>query len=143
MVIREASNSVEVAATERVPDHLPSAGDVRLGISVRSGWFPGVGAAWVEAPRLREFIDRLRALEARRSGRAEVESISPGQFWLRIDVTDRAGHLASAGRLARGEQVLEFGFKVCLSWLPQVVAAFEAIAEGCAKPVAAADRPRE
>jgi len=30
MVIREATNSAEVVATERVPDHLPSAGDVRL-----------------------------------------------------------------------------------------------------------------
>jgi hypothetical protein len=99
MVIREASNSVGVVATERVPDHPPSAGDVRLGISVRSEGFAGVGAVWVETPRLREFIDRLRALETRRSGRAEVQSISPGQFRLRIgsrSATGMRGHRASA-----------------------------------------------
>jgi hypothetical protein len=143
MVTREATNSVEIVATERVPDHLPSAGDVRLAISVQSQGFVGVGSGWVEAPRLREFIAQLRELEAQRKGSAEMESISPVQFWLRMLATDRAGHVTLAGRLARGEQNVEFSFGFCPSLLPGVVAAFDAIAEGRTGPGCAADRPRD
>src|SRR5262249_42563853 len=136
VLIREDSDSLEVVVTDRVPAHLPSAGDVRLTVAVRAQGFTGEGWAWVEAPRLQHFIGQLRELEARRNDSAELESISPGQFRLRVFSTDRAGHLAIAGRLARGEQVLEFSFGFCPSLLPGVVAAFVAIAEGRAEPPA-------
>jgi hypothetical protein len=143
MVIREGNDSIEIRPTEQVPDHLPSAGDVRLAIAVRSQGLAGEGWAWIEAPRLRLFIEHLRQLEAQRKGSAEVESISPGQFRLRVYATDRVGHVAIAGRLARGEQALEFGFGFCPSLLPRVVAGFDAIAEGRAEQVPSVDQPRE
>jgi hypothetical protein len=130
MMIQDGNHSIEIVPSERVPDHLPSAKDIRLAIAVRSQGFAGEGWAWVEASRLRQFIEHLRELEIRRSGSAEVESISPGQFWLRLFATDRAGHMAVAGRLAHAEQALEFRFRFCPSLLPGLVAAFSEIDEG-------------
>jgi hypothetical protein len=129
MIIREGNDSIEIAATERVPSHLPCAGDTRLAISVQAGGFSGQGWAWVDAARLEAFIARLRELEARRQGDAEVASLSPGQFWLRIAATDRAGHMVLAGRLSHGQQALSFGFEFCPSVLPAVIQGFTAMLE--------------
>ncbi len=129
MVIREGSDTIEIVATERVPEHLPSAGDTRLAITVQSRGFAGEGWAWVAAPVLLAFVDQLRQVEAHRQGGAEVVSISPGEFALRVVATDRAGHMAVAGRLARAGQALEFEFPFCPSLLPGVVAGFAAMAE--------------
>ncbi len=134
MLIREGSDNLEIVATERVPEHLPSAGDTRLAITVTSRGFTGAGAAWVEAPVLRAFVGQLREVEACRQGGAEVASISPGEFALRVFATDRAGHMAVAGRLARAGQALEFEFPFCPSLLPGVVAGFAAMAEAGAEP---------
>jgi hypothetical protein len=129
MVIREGSDRVEVVATDRVPDHLPTPGDTQLAIAVQSRGFAAEGSTWVEAPRLEAFVGQLRELEARRQGSAELESISPGEFWLRVFATDRAGHVAVAGRLSQRRQALEFEFPFCPSVLPSIVAGFAAIAE--------------
>jgi hypothetical protein len=130
MVIRDGNHSLEIVCTEPVADHLPSEGTVRLAVTVPSGGFGGEGWAWVEASRLRQFVQCLRELEAGRAGSAEVESISAGQFRLRAFAADRAGHMTVAGRIARREQALEFAFVFCPSLLPGVVAAFHAIAKG-------------
>jgi hypothetical protein len=129
VVIREGGDSIEVIATDRVPVHLPSAGDTRLAVTVQSRGFTGAVAAWVEAPVLRAFVRQLRELEARRQGSAELASMSPGEFLLRVFACDRVGHMAVTGRLARAGQALEFEFAFCPSLLPGVVAEFAAIAE--------------
>ncbi len=129
VVIREGSDTIEIVATERVPEHLPGAGDTRLAVTVKSSGFVGAGTAWIEAPVLLVFLGQLRQLETRRQGRAEVASMSPGEFALRVFATDRAGHMAIAGRLARAGQSLEFEFPFCPSLLPEVVAGLAAIAE--------------
>jgi len=110
VVIREGGDSLELVGTDRVPAHLPGAGDTRLAIRVQSRGFVGQGSAWVEAPVLRAFVGQLRQLDARRQGRAELVSMSPGEFGLRVYATDRAGHLAVAGRLTGAGQALEFEF---------------------------------
>jgi hypothetical protein len=130
MVIREGGDWLEVVATDRVPDHLPTPGDTRLSVAIESQGFAGRGSTWVEASRLAAFVAELRELEASRRGAAEVESISPGEFRLRVWATDRAGHVALAGRLSHGGQALEFGFAFCPSELPGLVAGFEAITLG-------------
>ena len=129
VVIREGSDSIEVIATERVSNHLPSAGDTRFEVAVRSRGFTGKGSTWAEALALRAFIGQLRILESRRQGSAELVSLSLGEFSLRVFATDRAGHMAVAGRLARSGQAFEFEFSFCPSLLPAVVAEFAAIEE--------------
>jgi hypothetical protein len=100
---------------------------------VQSRGFFGEGWAWVEAVSLRAFIDKLRELETHRQGSAELESMSPGQFRLRIWATDTAGHIAVAGRLKNDDQALEFQFALCPTLLPQVIAGFEAMTDQLAQ----------
>ncbi len=101
MVLRDGGNFVEIVTTDRVPDGLPTPGDVELRITVCSHGFTGQGSAWIEARCLAAFVDQLRVLEERRQGSAEIESISPGAFRLRIDSLDRRRHLVVSGRLRR------------------------------------------
>ncbi|MGL5078828.1 MAG: hypothetical protein ACRDBG_23775, partial [Waterburya sp.] len=84
MLICEGDNFLEMIATERVPDHLPTPGDTHFEIRVRSSGFAGQGWMWVEFQSLKRFIEQLRELENQRQGKAEISSMSPGQFWLRI-----------------------------------------------------------
>lgn len=130
MIIRERSDYIEIVATERVPKPLPCAGDTRLAVSVQVQGFIGGGSAWVNATRLEAFVARLRELEAHRQGDAEIESLSPGQFWLQFSATDQTGHMVLAGRLSCGQQTLEFGFEFCPTLLPAIVQGFAAILDG-------------
>jgi hypothetical protein len=149
MVIREGTDSIEIVAAERVPDRLPTPGDTRLEIAVHSQGFSGHGSVWVEADRLRAFAARLRELDAHRQGAAELESLSPGELRLRVEVVDRRGHVAVLGSLACERYVgengpyrhaVEFGFEFDPTALPAVRSGFEAIAEGHAERAVAADR---
>ena len=140
MLIREGNNVVEILATDRVADHLPTPGDTRLAITVSSNGFSGQGSAWVEAECLAEFLQQLRALEETRQGAAELESMSPDELRLRIWSVDRRGHLAVGGRVsrwARGydgsdsyRQLVEFGFEFDPTLLPDAVVSFQSILEG-------------
>jgi hypothetical protein len=128
--IRQGNDRIELIATDRVADHLPTSGDVELTVMVQSQGFVGDGCHWVEAPHLRRFVEQLRELDSRRNGSAEIESISPGEFQLRILAKDLAGHVAAAGRVSRSNQALEFSFEFSASHLPRIVAAFSAMADG-------------
>ncbi|HEY9630621.1 MAG TPA: hypothetical protein V6C84_25270 [Coleofasciculaceae cyanobacterium] len=130
MLIREGNNFLEMIATERIPDHLPTPGDTRFEIRVRSSGFAGQGWMWVDLQSLRSFVDQLRELENQRQGEAELSSMSPSQFWLRIVSTDSLGHMALFGQLSRSEHELKFGFSFDPSVLPSIVKDFQAIASG-------------
>jgi hypothetical protein len=101
MVIRYGDNFVEIVATNRVPENEPTPGDTRLVITVCSHGFAGQGAAWIAAPCLAAFVQQLRVLEERRHGSAAIESLSPGEFHLRIWSVDHRGQIAVGGRLLR------------------------------------------
>jgi hypothetical protein len=128
VVIREGDDRLEIRLTDRVPGHLPGAGDVRLAVAVESRGFTGAGVAWADAPQLRAFVGQLRELEVRRRGAAELGSMPPGEFALRVFTTDSSGHVAVAGRLARSGQAIEFEFPFCPSLLPGIVSDFADIA---------------
>lgn len=140
MLICEGDNSVEIVAIDRVSDHLPTPGDTQFEIKIQSFGFAGQGWAWVSAACLAAFVEQLRTLELERQGCAEIESISPRQFWLRIWAIDRLGHTALTGRLTGRLQKyetqltfahsLEFGFQFSPDLLPRIVRDFEAIASG-------------
>ncbi|HEY9631347.1 MAG TPA: hypothetical protein V6C84_28995 [Coleofasciculaceae cyanobacterium] len=130
MLIRERDNFLEMTATERVPDHLHTPGDTRFEIRVESFGFAGQGWIWVDLQNLKSFIDHLRELENQRQGEAELSSMSPDQFWLRIFSTDSLGHMALVGQLSRFKHELKFGFSFDPSVLPSIVKDFQAIASG-------------
>ena len=139
MVIREGHNFVEIIATDRVAENLPRPGDTRLAVKACSGGFSGESTAWVDAAALASFVEQLQALEQGRQGSAQIESMSPGEFVLSIWSVDRRGHLAVGGRVLRHihghdagpyPHVVEFSFEFDPSFLPSVVAAFQAIAQG-------------
>ncbi len=149
MEIREGHNCVTIEPVDRVPAGLPSAGDVKLSVEVVSDQFSGHGFAWIAAPALAAYLAQLRELEARRQGRVTIEGLSPEEFRLRLWSVDRRGHMAVGGlvtkRVHNGEgspyrHAVEFGFEFDPTLLPRVLAGFQAIAEGRAKPVAARDR---
>ena len=116
MLIEEGDNFLELIVIERIPHYLPAPGDVQFKINIQSYGFVGQGSTWVAAPNLERFITQMQALEARRQGGAELTSISPGQFQLRIFSTDSLGHMALSGRLSSQEgqsgyqHHLAFGF---------------------------------
>jgi hypothetical protein len=137
MIIREGDDWVEIEAVDRVPDNLPSAGDVELSVAVSSAGFAGQGSAWVAAPALAAFLVEFRDLEARRQGAATLEGLSPEQFRLRIWSVNRRGHVAVGGLVAkhihRGEggpyrHQVEFGFEFDATLLPKLLSGFQAIA---------------
>ncbi|XGV95719.1 MAG: hypothetical protein ACAF41_23625 [Leptolyngbya sp. BL-A-14] len=133
MLIREGDDFLEMIATERTPDHLPTPGDTRFEIRVESFGFAGQGWMWVDRESLKSFVAQLRELENQRQGEAELSSMSPGQFWLRIFSTDSLGHVALVGQLSRVEHELKFGFSFDPSALPSIVKDFQAIADGMLK----------
>ena len=93
---REAHVEIGVARTEP-PTPYTAGGDVLVAVRVSHRSFAGAADAWVLAPTWAEFIRELTALEQRRQGSAQVESMSPGELRLRIFSTDRAGHMAVEG----------------------------------------------
>jgi hypothetical protein len=138
MEIRGGNSVVEIVATEHVPANLPGAGDARLAVRVCSEGFSGESTTWVEAAGLTGFLEQLRALEQRRQGSAQIESMSPGEFQLRIWSVNRLGHVAVGGRLHRQvhghetgpyQHLLEFGFELDRSLMPSVVSAFQELAQ--------------
>jgi hypothetical protein len=77
-------------------------GDLRLGVSVRTGTFAGsYDQVWIAKDEWSSFLGSMRRLERDRSGQASLRSMSPDEFELQLQVVDRAGHLAAHGCLSR------------------------------------------
>ena len=100
MLLGDGTDSVEISIAEvEAPTPQSSGGDVRLIVRVRYGDFAGVADAWVLLEAWIAFLDSLRALEKTRKGNARVRGISPGELYLRVFSTDRAGHMAVEGEV--------------------------------------------
>lgn len=127
MIISEGASRLEMIASERVPDHLPTPGDTRFSIAVSAEAYSGTGSAWIDAEQLAAFVAALRSLESTRIGSAEVESMSPGEFRLRISATDGYGHMEVSGHVSRSGQSLDFRFAFCPSALPRIVSELTAV----------------
>lgn len=128
MVLHEGANRLEIVAIDRVPEHLPTPGDTEFTVTVEAEGFYGSGSAWVEAERLNIFVEELQKLEANRSGVAELVSMSPDRFRLRVQVIGSAGHTLAEGRIANRQQTLEFRFAFDPDQLPALLAEFAAFA---------------
>jgi hypothetical protein len=138
MLIREDDNFFEMIATERITTPKDTQFEIGVSFEIRVQSFGFAGQCWtsIDALSLRSFDEQLRKLENQRQGKAEVSSMSPREFWLKICSIDSLGHMALFGRLCRFEvglryeHLLEFGFSFDPSVLPSIVKNFEAIASG-------------
>ena len=68
-----------------MPDHLQTAGDFRVSVSVRCEEFRASEcSSWIARSTLDSFVTALRGFESSRIGCATLESMSPGEFALSI-----------------------------------------------------------
>ena len=107
MILKDQGNLLELILLERIPDDLPTPGDVRLYVKVEAFGFTGAhDGVWVGKGALEGFAAALRVLERTREGEAVLESMSPGEFVLRVYSVDRAGHRARRCQVNSGETML-------------------------------------
>jgi hypothetical protein len=98
----DSNDFVEVEVLERGTLDGQNEGDVRLGVSVRSGTFAGsYDQVWIDRDKWSSFVAGMQRLERERTGQASLMSMSPGEFELHLQVIDRAGHLVAHGCLSR------------------------------------------
>jgi hypothetical protein len=130
MLIREGSDEIEIEVVDRAPFR----GDVEFSVDVSSSGYTGRGFAWVDGTQLADFITHLAALEEHRQGSAQLESMSKGEFVLRVASVDRKGHMAVSGQISAYKyqsearpyrHAVEFGFEFDPTALPAVLAAFK------------------
>ena len=131
MIIQDRANAIELTLLERLPDDLPTPGDIHLRVKVEAEGFAGLSKVWIEKPMLELFTQDLLALERTRDGEAVLKSMNPDEFVLRLRSVDRAGHIAVNGQLGRityglkaYEQRLHYAFDLSSDMLGTWVEAF-------------------
>ena len=70
-------------------------------VSVRCHGFAGHTTAYLALDDLAEFAQGIAELDETRNGSVKLESMSPGNFRLRLFSLDSAGHLGVEGELAK------------------------------------------
>ena len=135
---------VQLEVLERGSPDTQSAGDLRLSVSVRSDGFCGAyDQVHVARDDWADFLLNLARLERDRAGRATLSAMSPDEFELHLQITDRAGHLAAHGFLARyhfghvngncARSRVEYSVPVDPSLLRQLVRDFESLPDASAE----------
>lgn len=84
-------NIVEVEELPQV------AGDTRMLVEVQSSGFKGDNDVWVSVGSFLDFCSSLVELAEKRSGEAQLESISPNELDLVIRPVDSVGHFGVFG----------------------------------------------
>ena len=62
---------------------------------------------WIEDATLGTFVEQLVKLANQRSGTAELRSVSPDEFSLRVKSSDKTGHFVAEGELRRTYRGIE------------------------------------
>lgn len=106
---------LEISLAELGPQGTPGDGDVLLNVTANIQNYTAADQAWVVASEWEDFLGELRALEAKRSGRATLLGASPDDLTIEFFAADSAGHMAVSGRLGwtrtdRHRSELRFGF---------------------------------
>jgi hypothetical protein len=110
----------------------PADRDILLNVTVDAGGFAAVDQSWIVDRDWTGFLAELRQLDARRQGRATLESASPGDLRIEFFSTDSAGHMAIRGQVRRptGENFelrLQFGFAFEPDALPRILSELEGL----------------
>ena len=88
---------------ELQPRFAPGDADLALTVHVFRDGFLGDIQTWVARHDWFAFAQALGVLEQRRTGEANLQSMSPGELKLTVKSLDRAGHLGIEGAIARRE----------------------------------------
>ena len=117
------------------PAGRPADRDVLLNISVDAKGFAAADQSWIVEADWNSFLAELRRLEARRQGRAILNSASPEDLVLDFFSTDSSGHMAVKGQVRRRtteefELLLRFEFAFEPDDLPRVLAELETFGRG-------------
>lgn len=134
-----SGDHLHINVVEIVPEGQPGAGDFNLSVSVSCAGFDATDCkCWILRSIFDEFLDALRVFEASRVGHVTLESMSPGEFILRIAsdspsqwpvVTGTVtGPYLSRARGYRGQ--LTFAFTLDSSFVVQLQHDFEHLLVG-------------
>ena len=80
---------------------LPSHGDARLVLRVRSHGYAAESFAWIGRDELAAFLRDVKTLDERSSGGVTLESLSPNELRLSLVAIDGLGHFAAEGTFGR------------------------------------------
>lgn len=138
MLIGRDKEYVEIVELERIPDTLPTPGDVRVEVTVRLQDFGGrYGEVWLAQPDLVKFVRDFEAVVTAGSGRAVLEAMSPDELTLEFEQLTTEEHVRLHVRLGRYQYSwgwdtywptsVEGGFEVASCALPSILAGFQAL----------------
>lgn len=136
MKIGTKEEYVEIVELERNPEGTPCAGDVNITVALSlqafSGSYDGI---WLELPEMERFIAELEILDEKRSGNANISSMSPNEFTLEIRSSDSLGHMEIETQLHRHQYsgpkywpvYLRGGFETQPETIRQLISCFKAL----------------
>ena len=102
MKIGNNNEHIELTEQERVPESLPTSGDVRVKVVVQLQEFRGMYEnVWLDKNELHIFIKELEKLNETRNGKIKLKSLSPDEFWVEIRSIDSVGHFEVQTQLRR------------------------------------------
>ena len=120
-----SSSSLQLKLLEILPDNLPTPGDREIGVYVASLGFTGTSNIWLDQLSIQQFLLDLANLEKLRDGTAQIRSISPNEFSLRVGFYDGFKHISFDGYLSERFNGLEnrvaFSIRPDTSMLKQYV----------------------
>ena len=130
MIIKSDSCFLELRLLEIIPDLLPTPGDARFAVKAKTYEFSGANTIWIARRVIDAFLENLIVLERYRKGQAELKSMSPEEFSLRVFFFDKAGPVAIQGCLRKyNVGRVEFMLTPDTSQLNQLFADFRILLE--------------
>ena len=94
---------IQLKLVEVLPDYLPTLGDRKFSIKVNSRDFLAeIETVWFDYDAIQKFVANINRMEKLRNGEAQITSMSPNKFCLRIGFYDGWGHVFFEGHV--GEQ---------------------------------------
>jgi len=104
--VKSEQDFIELVEVEGIPEGLPCAGDVGISVSFRAQGFSGVlEETWLGRSEIEEFLSTIESLEETGLGAAEITSLSPEEFTLKVRAMDKPGHVLVKVSLQSGRYI--------------------------------------
>lgn len=124
--------SLVLERSELGPPGMPADRDILLNVTLDAAGFVAADQSWIVESDRNRFLAEFRSLEARRQGRATLESAAPEDLRLGFFSTDSTGHMAMSGQVRRRttedfEIRLRFAFSFEPDTLPRVLSELQSL----------------
>lgn len=138
MKIGDNNEYIELIVQERVPESLPTSGDIRVKVCVQLQEFRGIHEnVWLDKIELNRLIKELITVNKTRQGKIYLKSMSPDEFWVEIRSIDSVGHFELQVQLKRYQYSrstkwstsIAGGFELDVSQLESIINGFSALVE--------------